>query len=113
MAETQDLEMLDALNDERAMRRIKRQQLIDAGVNPYPIHVDVTAHNKELIEKYSYLEDGQEDDTEVTVAGRIRAIRGHGKLMFLELEDSTATLQLFPLARGVATVTASLTEPGK
>ena len=33
-----------AATDERAMRRARRQALIDAGVNPYPIASEVTAH---------------------------------------------------------------------
>ena len=37
-----------AATDERAMRRARRQALIDAGVNPYPISSEVTAHAAEL-----------------------------------------------------------------
>ena len=35
-------------NDERAMRRAKRQGLIDAGLDPYPIASTVTSHVDEL-----------------------------------------------------------------
>ena len=36
--------------DERAVRRARRQALIDAGINPYPIKSVVTAHAAELAE---------------------------------------------------------------
>ena len=95
MADQQENLDVNVLNDERAMRRLKRQNLIDDGVNPYPIHVDVTAHAQELLQTYDHLENGEEAEEVVCVAGRIRAIRGHGKIMFLVLQDSTASIQLF------------------
>ena len=44
------------INDVRAVRRAKRQALIDAGINPYPIKSEITAHAAELAEKYADLE---------------------------------------------------------
>lgn len=85
----------EALNDERAMRRIKRQNLIDAGINPYPIHVDLDAHAEDILAKYADLANGEEVEDSYTIAGRIRAIRGQGKIKFIVLEDSTASIQLF------------------
>lgn len=84
-------------NDERAMRRAKRQALIDAGVNPYPITSTVTTHVAELAAAYADLEAGGlgPEDAVYYLAGRIRAYRGHGKLLFIDLEDKTGQLQLF------------------
>ena len=43
------------INDEREVRRAKRQSLIDAGVNPYPVKSKVTAHAAEIDERYAGL----------------------------------------------------------
>ena len=81
--------------DERAMRRSRRQALIDAGVDPYPARSHVSDRAADLIERYVELEPGADTSDVVSVAGRIRAIRNQGKAAFLVLQDSTATIQLF------------------
>ena len=84
-------------NDERAMRRAKRQALIDAGVDPYPIASTVTSHVGDLVSAYADLGPGEmgPEDAVYYLAGRIRAYRGHGKLLFIDLEDRTGQIQLF------------------
>ncbi|WP_130810384.1 lysine--tRNA ligase [Olsenella sp. Marseille-P4559] len=82
-------------NDERAQRRARRQALIDAGVDPYPIRSNVTAHAAELEQRYANLQDGEDTTDEVTVAGRVRAFRDSGKIAFVVLEDATGQIQLF------------------
>ena len=84
-----------AATDERTMRRARRQALLDAGVNPYPIHSEVTAHAAELEERYSELADGEDTEDVASVAGRIRALRKQGKAAFIVLEDVTGSIQLF------------------
>jgi len=84
-------------SDERSMRRAKRQALIDSGIDPYPIASTVTAFVADLKETYKDLEDGgiAEDGVTYHLCGRIRAIRGHGKLMFFDLADKSGQIQLF------------------
>ena len=82
-------------NDERAQRRARRQALIDAGVNPYPIASEVTAHAGQLEKDYASLPDGEDTQDVVSVAGRIRAFRRQGKVAFIVLEDVTGQIQLF------------------
>ena len=84
-----------AATDERAMRRARRQALIDAGVNPYPITSEVTAHAAELEAQYADLADGADTEDVVSVAGRIRALRKQGKAAFIVLEDVSGSIQLF------------------
>ena len=72
-------ETIAATTDERSMRRARRQALIDAGVNPYPIASEVTAHAAELEEKYAELEDGTDTEDVVSVAGRIRAFASRAR----------------------------------
>lgn len=83
------------INDERAVRRARRQALIDAGVNPYPATSTVTAHAAELEERYAALEDGAATKDAYSVAGRVRAFRKQGKARFIVLEDATGQIQLF------------------
>ena len=83
------------INDERAVRRARRQALIDAGVNPYPATSTVTAHAAELEERYAALEDGADTKDAYSVAGRVRALRKQGKARFIVLEDATGQIQLF------------------
>ncbi len=83
------------ITDERAMRRARRQALIDAGVDPYPIASTVTAHAAELEADYAGLASGEDTTDVVSVAGRIRALRKQGKAAFIVLEDVTGTIQLF------------------
>ena len=82
-------------NDERAQRRARRQALIDAGVQPYPIHSTVTAHAADLEERYADLPDGTDTEDVYSLTGRIRAFRKQGKAAFIVLEDCTAQIQLF------------------
>ncbi|WP_314945513.1 lysine--tRNA ligase [Olsenella uli] len=83
------------INDERSVRRAKRQALVDAGVNPYPTKSDITAHAAELAERYASLEDGADTTDEYSLAGRIRAYRRQGKARFLVIEDVSGEIQLF------------------
>jgi len=80
---------------ETEMRHAKRQSLIDAGLDPYGHGIDVTAHVSELEERYSALENGASSDIVVSIAGRIISIRDQGRLMFIDLRDSTSEIQLF------------------
>ena len=92
-ARTQDAQA--PLLDERAQRRARRQELIAAGINPYPIKSHVDAHAKDIEEKYAGLAAGEDTTDVVTVAGRIRALRNQGKIAFIVLEDVTGQIQLF------------------
>ena len=93
--ETKNAAAEPATNDERAMRISRRQAIIDAGGNPYPEHCDVNARVAELLERYEQLPEEGADETVHTVAGRIRAKRGQGKVAFVVLQDATAKMQLF------------------
>ena len=88
--------------DERAVRRAKREALIAADVEPYPATFDrgeagddLGSNAATLEERFAGLANGEDSGEIVTVAGRIRAIRRQGKMAFLDLEDATATIQLF------------------
>ncbi len=83
------------INDERAIRRGRRQALIDAGIEPYPVRSTVDAHADDLEKRYADLADGASTEDVYSVAGRIRAFRKQGKAAFIVLEDVSGSIQLF------------------
>lgn len=80
-----------SLNEMLQIRREKLAKLIEKGKNPF------------LIEKYDYshystqIKDSFEEleGKEVSVAGRIMSRRGHGKVSFIDLQDSEGRIQVF------------------
>lgn len=63
-----------------------RQQLLDEDKTPYPQEAHKSHTNAEALEQEHY--------SRVTIAGRIRALRGHGKIRFLDIEDESGRLQV-------------------
>lgn len=82
-------------DDPIEVRRAKREALLAAGKNPYGHAFEYSHHIEELDAKYADLPDGGSTEDAVKVAGRIMAKRDQGKIMFLELRDATADIQLF------------------
>ena len=83
------------LSEIRATRLEKVQQLKEQGLNPYGYKWVSTHHAAELQEKYANLNNGEEVDAEVAVAGRIMARRVFGKLAFFGIQDETGKIQLY------------------
>lgn len=83
------------LEEIRATRLEKVEELKNLGLNPYAYKWESTHHAAELQEKYADLASGEEIDVEVSVAGRILARRVMGKLAFFSLQDETGTIQLY------------------
>ncbi|MFW6359340.1 MAG: OB-fold nucleic acid binding domain-containing protein, partial [Chroococcales cyanobacterium] len=83
------------LEDIRATRLEKVEQLKQAGLNPYAYKWDITHHAAQLQETYTDLANGEEVEAEVAIAGRIIARRVFGKLAFFSLQDETGTIQLY------------------
>ena len=92
MAEQETPEVID---DPIEVRRNKRQALIDAGQQPYALRFEASDHVADLEERYAELENGASTEDVVKVSGRIMALRNQGKLVFIDMMDSTATVQLF------------------
>ena len=82
-------------DDPILVRHAKREALIAAGENPYGHAFTYSHHIVNLDEKYAGLEDGENTEDRVEVAGRVMAKRDQGKIIFMELRDSTGSIQLF------------------
>lgn len=84
-----------SLEEIRATRLEKVEQLKKLGLNPYAYQWKSTHEAAQLQEKYESLKEGEEVDVEVAIAGRIIARRVFGKLAFFSLQDETGTIQLY------------------
>jgi lysyl-tRNA synthetase, class II len=82
---------LDALIAER---RRKREALADRGIDPYPSRFDRTALAGELHARHTGLEPDTRTGEQVRLAGRVTAVRRHGKLSFATVADTSGSIQL-------------------
>ena len=84
-------------NDLVAARRARLAAMREKGVDPFTAtRFDVTAHAAELATKYAELaEQGRAESESWSIAGRIMAVRGQGKVIFFDVHDRTGRFQLF------------------
>jgi len=68
-----------------ADRRKKLAELEAQGINPFPSHVERT---------YTAAQARVADGKRVSIAGRITAIREHGKMVFADVRDSSGDVQV-------------------
>ena len=78
------------LNELQKMRREKLDKLYEQGIEPYGDKYVPTHKSVEVNENFEEL-----DSTEVTVAGRIMAKRGHGKAGFMNIKDFDGQVQIY------------------
>jgi lysyl-tRNA synthetase class 2 len=80
-----------------ANRRAKLDALREMGQNPYPRRFRVELSVSEARSRYEGLrvEELEADPPMVRLGGRLRAIRGHGKVSFADLSDGAGQIQLY------------------
>ncbi|WP_036221492.1 lysine--tRNA ligase [Mesoaciditoga lauensis] len=83
--------------DELRLQKIKEvEELREKGINPYPYHFDVSQKLAEIREKFDHLQNGEKDENfKISTAGRVMAIRHHGRSAFFVIQDSTGRLQCY------------------
>ena len=83
----------DDLPEQLRIRREKRQDLLDAGVDPYPVTVDRTHTLGEIVAAHDAEALGPDVHTgeTVSVAGRVIFLRNTGKLCFVRLREGDGT----------------------
>lgn len=89
---------LKELRDERLRKLEALKQL---GINPYPAHAERSHTLGEVTDQFDALQG-----TEVSVVGRVLAIRKFGKIAFVVVKDAGGQLQLFLKADVVAPLDA-------
>ncbi len=82
--------MSDKIEELRQVRIQKLEQLKEAGVDAYPVDSERSHTVATALEQFGHL---SADKKQITLAGRVRSIRVHGKLAFGNLEDATSSIQ--------------------
>ena len=75
-------------------RHDKLNAFIEKGVAPFGHRYEVTHHAADIRAQFGEIENEQ-DAGEVQIAGRLMAIRGHGKASFGTLADRTGNIQIY------------------
>jgi lysyl-tRNA synthetase, class II len=82
--------------DLERIRLEKIQRMRAAGREPYPTRSYQTHTIEEAIRAFQQAEEtGQPEPVVVTLAGRLRASRSMGKIIFAHVEDGTGRIQFF------------------
>ena len=85
----------ESLKGEQELERIEHVRSIrDGGFDPYGQRFHRTHTASELQALYGNIEIGEEKD-EVATAGRLMAVRSHGKTVFANLQDVKGQIQLY------------------
>lgn len=83
------------MNELMKVRRDKLAAFEAKGVAPFGHRFEVSHHAKDVLEQFSHLEGEEESNEEVSIAGRLMAIRGHGKASFSVLMDRSGRIQIY------------------
>ena len=81
---------MEEINDLIKQRLIKLENLKAGGINPYGGKFNKSININDLLKDF---EDAAAQSREVTIAGRVMAVRSHGKSCFIDVKDSTAKIQ--------------------
>ncbi len=93
MNEKKEIQQLDE-NELIKVRHEKMKAFEEKGVAPFGHRFEVTHHAADIRAEFGNIE-GEEDAGEVTIAGRLMAIRGHGKASFATISDRTGNMQIY------------------
>ncbi|MEM7650094.1 MAG: OB-fold nucleic acid binding domain-containing protein, partial [Cyanobacteria bacterium P01_A01_bin.70] len=91
----QPAQSASTLDEIRAARLQKVEQLSAAGLSPFAYRWGKTHDTADLQAKYAELGAGEEVEEEVAIAGRILARRVMGKLAFFNIQDESGFIQLY------------------
>ncbi len=80
-----------------ANRRAKLDALIELGQDPFPRRYRVESSVSQIRARFEdkSAEELEAEKPPVRIAGRLRAVRGHGKVSFADLSDGGSQLQLY------------------
>lgn len=96
MAENKEAPVVqEDMNELLKVRRDKLAAFEKMGVAPFGHRFEVSHHAQEVLEQFASLEGEAESEEEITVAGRLMAIRGHGKASFSVLMDRSGRIQIY------------------
>jgi len=79
------------ISDESAIRRAKMEAMRAQGIEPWPLAKPVSISCADIIATFNE----RATQTEQTIAGRVMSMRGHGKAVFVHIQDGSGKLQLY------------------
>ena len=80
------------INEQMQNRIDKRHKIEEHGWRPFGRRFEWTHRSADVKEQFETL---AEAEAEVKMAGRVMAIRGHGKTCFMDMQDKTGRMQLY------------------
>lgn len=80
------------INEQMQVRIDKMHKIEEHGWNPFGYRFLYTHRAADIAAQFDEL---SEKETEVKMAGRIMAIRGHGKTCFMDMQDKTGRIQVY------------------
>jgi len=83
------------LEDSIEERKRKLGEIVKEGINPYAYRFGKTHSISEILEKHGKIKAGKKlKKKKVSIAGRIKSIRRHGKLIFFHIQDFSGRIQV-------------------
>ena len=83
------------MSEIRETRLSKVNSILQKGFDPYAETFKISHSTKFLNEKFSYLDNGEENDFNVSIAGRVLTKRVMGKIAFFTISDQEGQIQLY------------------
>jgi len=83
------------LSEIKEARLQKACSLVSKGFASYAQSFKVSHTTSFLIKEFDYLENGQEEEFSVSIAGRVLAKRVMGKIAFFTISDQEGHIQLY------------------
>jgi len=92
MAEEKTILTETDLNEQMQVRLDKMHKIEEKGLKPFGYRYEFTHRSGDVKENF---DDLSEAETEVKLAGRVMAIRGHGKTCFMDMQDKDGRIQVY------------------
>lgn len=86
----EELQTQEELNEQMRVRREKLGKLREMGVQPFEHQYPVDTHSTDILDHFEEYEGKT-----VHIAGRLMALRGHGKTAFIHLADELGRVQVY------------------
>src|SRR3989344_3749794 len=78
-----------------AQRKEKIRFLEQLGINPYPYRFAQKNYAYDILSGFKHLKNGEKSRINISVAGRITALRVMGKVSFGNLQDKSGRIQFY------------------
>ncbi|MFA5228509.1 MAG: lysine--tRNA ligase [Candidatus Paceibacterota bacterium] len=81
---------MSVIDEIRENRKNKSKRLKESGIDPYPIEIKRTCEISKALNDFNLI---SKEEKEIILVGRMKTIRTHGGLTFIDFEDGTGKIQ--------------------